>query len=196
MSIINQMAKHEHSNFINVRDLTRKIVDYLFDNSKDLWKLLYYTDSQPTFQPDLDVSQKANMICKEYMLPNDMVTKSVLFQTEIDEAFITNIPQLRIEIGDIYPYQALNAAVQVCFQIIVPNKLQIISTEFSDVDDRAFAIFTELAKTLNGTYIPESGSKGEMYMNLSAGYGRQTGAVRERNNKNYSGYWVTMIVPF
>lgn len=196
MGITNQMEKHEHSTFENTRNLTRKIVDYLFENANDLWKLLYYTDTQPTFKPDLNSAQKASMICKDYSIVNDTVTKNVLFQTEIDEAFSALVPQLRIEIGDIYPYQAFNSAIQVCFQIVVPNKLQIISTGYSDVDDRALAIFTELCKALNGKYIPETGSKGEIFMNMSAAYGRQTGASRERNNKNYSGYWVNMIVPF
>jgi hypothetical protein len=190
------MEKHEHSTFENTRNLTRKIVDYLFENAENLWKLLYYTDTQPTFKPDLTTSQKASMICKDYSIPSDSVTKNVLFLTEIDEAFSASVPQLRIEVGDIYPYQAFNSAVQVCFQIIVPNKMKIISTEYSDVDDRCLAIFAELSKALNGKYIPQTGSKGEIFMNMGAAYGRQTGASRERNNKNYSGYWVNMIVPF
>lgn len=180
----------EYNKFFNIRKVTWSIVDYIINNNKDLLKLLYYGNNTPLNQPDLTNEQIRSMICKN---PNEEDTslKNILFQTEIDDGFNASVSQLRIEIGDIIPINPHQSAIQIIFQIVVPNKLKIITTEYSDVDDRTLAIFQEVAKTLNGKVIDNLCSP--LYLDRKGNEGRSTGAYREKQNKNYSGYWMTFV---
>lgn len=181
----------EYNIFSNIRKVTRQIVDYLVDNNcQDLLKLLYYGNTEPLMQPDLTITDIQNMICKDPLL-EDTSKKNILFQTEIDDGFSASVSQLRIEIGDIYPINAHQGAIQINFQIVVPHKQKLIVTDVSDVDDRSVAIFQELAKIFNGTVIGNLCSP--MYLDRRGMQGGTTGAFREKQNKNYSGYWATFV---
>lgn len=179
----------DYNEFSNIRRVTSDIIDYLVENNPDLLKLLYYTDSTPLQHSNLTTKQIQEMICKRPDI-EDTSLKSILFQTEIDEGLNIAKPQLRIELGDIVPMNAHRGAILINFQIVVPNKQKIIVTEYSEVDDRSVAIFQELTKTLNGAVLGCLCSP--LYLDRKGNEGRTTGAYRDtRQNKNYSGYWVT-----
>ena len=181
----------EYNDFSNIRPVTEQIINYLIDkNQQKLLKLLYYGNSIPLEQPDLTMAQMRDMICQD-PLNDDTSTKNILFQTEIDDGFSASVSQLRVEIGNIYPVDAHRAAIQINFQIVVPNKQKLIVTDISRVDDRTVAIFQELAKIFNGTVVGNLCSP--MYLDKKGTQGGTTGAIREKQNKNYSGYWVTFV---
>lgn len=187
-----ECKKNTYNKFFAVRNATEKIIDYLFENNTDLWKLLYYTDRQPLFQANLTNTQKADMICKNPAIENATVTKNILFQTHLDEAISVTIPQLRIQIGNISAIDAYRGGFEIWFQIVVPHNLSLIITDYSAVADRSVAIFNELVTSLNGVIIPDTEMKSPLFMNKTApnGIGRSTGATRDVQSKNYAGYWV------
>lgn len=181
---------NKYNDFYNLRSVTRNIIDYIVENNKDLLKLLYYGDNEPLSKPDLTRQQIQQMICKNPLI-EDTTEKNILFQMEIDEGFSASVSQLRVEIGDIYPIDAQRCAFQIVFQIVVPHKQKLIVTNISDVEDRSLAIFQELAKTLDGTLIGDLCSV--MYLDRRGTMGGTSGAYRQKQNKNYSGYEVVFI---
>ena len=183
-------SNKQYNDFYNLRSVTRNIIDYIVENNQNLLKLLYYGDAEPLSKDDLTIQQIQQMICKNPLV-EDTTKKNILFQTEIDEGFSASVSQLRVEIGDIYPVDPHRCALQINFQIVVPNKQKLIVTDISDVDDRSVAIFQELAKTLNGKLIGNLSSV--MFLDRRGTQGGTTGAYREKQNKNYSGYWVTFV---
>lgn len=179
-----------YNKYSNVRKVTWEIVDYIINNNPRLLKLLYYKDNTPLAHQDLTIDQIKEMICKNPEV-EDTSLKNILFQTEIDEGLNIAVSQLRIELGDIIPLNAHQSAIEIHFQIVVPNKQKIIVTEYSDVDDRTLALFQELSSTLNGVVLGNLCSP--LYLDRKGEEGRRTGAYREKQNKNYSGYWVTFV---
>lgn len=184
------------NNVEKLDNFTKTIVDYLMTESPNLWKLLYYTDRQPLIQPDLTLTQKANMICKDPNEDGATANKNILFQLDTEEGIEIGICQLRIKVGDIIWINPYQAWAEILFRIVVPNKLGLIVTNYSQVADRSLAILRELTKALRNNVVPNSTVNSPMFMNRSApeGAGRKTGAFAEGQNTSYSGYLVSMAV--
>ena len=195
---VNEENDRRYCQFNAVDTATKTIVDYLVNNNDDLWKLLYYTKPNvlPLEQPNLTLKQKIKMICTDVYATNNNVDKNILFQVQTGEAFQNAIPQIRIEIGDIVPIDPYRGFMYLDFQIVVPNKQDLFVASYSNVARRSDAIFRELAKTLNGVYIPNTNFNGKLFMDTSApnGAGRRTGAFRQQMNDQYTGRWVTFSV--
>lgn len=187
-----------YNQFAAVDNASRVIIDYLFKNNEDIWKLLYYVEPKqmPLSLPNLSIEQKSNMICTDPYEVNGNVDKHILFQTVSDEAFSTAIPQLRVEVGDIVPIDAYRAYANINFQIIVPNKQDVFTAPYNSVARRSDAIFRELAKSLNGVNIPNGRFYSKLFLDRSApdGAGRKTGTYRQQMNNGYTGRWVTFSV--
>lgn len=193
---MNTCPNNEYNEFNPIDSATKNIVDYLVLNNENIWKLLYYIkpNVMPLSQPNLTQEQKAAMICTDPYATNNNVDKNILFQTTIDEAFSTEIPQIRIEVGDIVPIDRVRGYMYIDFQVIVPNKQDIFTASYNPVARRTDAIFRELAKTFNGVDIPNSKFQSKMFLDRSSMAGRKTGAYRQQMNKNYAGRWVTFSV--
>lgn len=191
-----EICGNEYNDFKAIDTATKVIVDYLFSNNEDLWKLLYYIkpNELPLSKPNLTTKQKAAMICTDPYATNENVDKNILFQTVTDEAFSVAIPQIRIEIGDIIPIDRVRAYMYIDFQIVVPNKQDIFVAPYNNVARRSDALFRELAKTLNGIDIPNSGFYSKMFLDRSSNAGRKTGAYRQQMNKDFTGRWITFSV--
>ena len=191
-----EICGNEYNDFKAIDTATKVIVDYLFSNNEDLWKLLYYIkpNELPLSKPNLTTKQKAAMICTDPYATNENVDKNILFQTVTDEAFSVAIPQIRIEIGDIIPIDRVRAYMYIDFKIVVPNKQDIFVAPYNNVARRSDALFRELAKTLNGIDIPNSGFYSKMFLDRSSNAGRKTGAYRQQMNKDFTGRWITFSV--
>lgn len=187
----------EYNKFEAIKVVTKNIVNYLILNNEDLWKLLYYIKDNelPLSQENLTTQQKIAMISTNPYDINENTTKNILFQTTaVDETFITAIPQIRIEIGDIIPTDRVRGYIEIIFQIIVPNKQELFTTSYNNVASRSTTIFMELAKSLNGTFIKDSYLKSELFLDRSSSAGRKTGAINIQYNKEYTGRWCTFSV--
>ena len=182
----------QYANFKIANSTCQDVVDYLFDNSPLLWKLLYYNtyNGKPHEQSDLTNEQKASMIIGDPNELNATVDKNILFQMELDEAISIAVPQVRFFLGDICATNGKNGYLELNIQIIVPNKQATFIAPYSARADRAVAILQELTRVLNGTIVPDTKMQSELFMNKAAPYGagRSTGWYRQKQNTNYAGY--------
>ena len=198
MSSCNTNSNERYCQFLAVDTATKVIVDYMLNNNEDVWKLLHFIKPNilPLEQGNLTLKQKTKMICTDVYATNNNVDKNILFQTQVEEGFETAIPQIRIEIGDIVSFDGVRGYMNIVFQIIVPNKQDLFVAPYSNVARRSDAIFRELVKTFNGTYIPNSNFNGALFLNTNApnGAGRKTGAFKYQMNEGYTRRWVTFSV--
>lgn len=174
-----------YNNYIEARTLPKKIVDYLFNNVPNFWKLLYY-ETDPDFQPDLSSKQKAAMICKTSS--GDTSKFNVLFQHYTNEALKDATSQVRIEIMRVDSLNRTDAQVRVLFQVIVNNKLMVVNTNVSNVDNRSTAIMQCIVEALNGLKL--DGLKTPI--NIDFTQDRYSGVKSVFFNSEFSGYEVVM----
>ena len=176
--MFSQVAYNDYS---MIRDLPTLIVNYLFNNNQNIWKLLKYSEN-PLSENDLTDKEKAAMICKSSF--------NILFQKYTVDAMIKAKSQIRVFVDDISSYGRTDALVRVIFQVIVNNNEMIISTPYSRNDKRDVAIMQELVKTLNGIKLEKTKSQIFIDNNID----RFAGAEQVSYNSNYSGFQLTMDV--
>lgn len=174
-----------YNNYLEARVLPKKIVDYLFNEVPELWRLLYY-ENNPDSQPDLTNAQKASMIAKAST--GDTSKYNILFQHYNNDALKDATCQLRIEIMKIDSINRSDAQVRVLFQVIVNNKLMLVNTDVSNVDNRATALMQILVNALNGKCL--EGLKTPLNIDFSED--RYSGVESVYFNTEYSGYNVIM----
>jgi hypothetical protein len=168
------------------RDLPTIIVNYLFENSPDFWKLLKYSQN-PLSEPDLTDKEKASMICKTSFNTEEF---NVLFQKYTVDAMLKAKSQVRVFIDNISSYGRTNALVRVIFQVIVNNNEMMINTNISKNDKRDVAIMQTIVQTLNGVKLEKT--KSQMFINNQID--RFAGAEQVSYNNDYSGFQLTMDV--
>lgn len=179
--------KVAYNNYLLVRDLPKLIVDYLFDNSPEFWKLLKYSEN-PYSQKDLTIDEKKEMICKTSF---NTEKYNILFQKYTVDALIKAKSQVRIYVDDIVSYGRTNALARVIFQVIVNNNEMILSnTPYSEIDKRDVALMQTIVNSLNGTKLDKT--KSQMFINAETD--RYSGAKQVSYNSEYSGFQLSMGV--
>lgn len=191
-------CENTYNKFEQVRGASYNILTYLMRSNQNIFKLLKYIEpaKNPYVQPDLTFAQKVSMIAKNSYDTNDSVTKNILFITESREAFTTNVAQLRIETDVVRAIDSYRGYMNIWFQIIVPISADVMENTTITGERRTDAIFYELAKTLNGTDIPDSGFHSPMFINNSAPdrAGQENGSYRKQANTDYTQRWVCFSV--
>lgn len=191
-------CENTYNKFEQLRGASNTIISYLMENNQNLFKLLKYITPQtnPYSQPDMTFSEKVAMIARNSYDTNDSVTKNILFITETREAFTTNVAQLRIEVDAIKAINSYTGFMNVWFQIIVPISADVMENTTITGERRTDAIFLELADTLNGTTIPNSGFHSPMFINNGAPdrAGQENGSYRKQANTDYTQRWVCFSV--
>lgn len=178
--------KAAYNDYKMVRDLPTIIVNYLFDNSPDFWKLLKYSQN-PLDEDDLTNKEKANMIAKTSFNTEEY---NVLFQKYTVNAMIKAKSQVRVFIDDVTSYGRTNALARVIFQVVVNNNEMMIKTPYSAHDKRDVAIMQTIVQTLNGVKLENT--KSQMFINNQID--RYAGATQVSYNNDYSGFQLTMDV--
>lgn len=178
--------KTAYNNYELCRKIPKTIVDYLFDNCPDFWKLLRYSQ-EPLSKKDLTAKEKKDMICKDPFKTEEF---NVLFQKYTVNAMIKAKSQVRVFIDDITSYGRTNALVRIVFQIVVNNNEMIINTPYSPVDKRDVAIMQTLVDALNGVKL--EGMKSQIFINVEQD--RYSGAQQVSYNNDYSGFQLSMAV--
>lgn len=178
--------KIAYNNYELCRKIPKTIVDYLFDNCPDFWKLLRYSQ-EPLSKKDLTAKEKKDMICKDPFKTEEF---NVLFQKYTVNAMIKAKSQVRVFIDDITSYGRTNALVRIVFQIVVNNNEMIINTTYSPVDKRDVAIMQTLVDALNGVKL--EGMKSQIFINVEQD--RYSGAQQVSYNNDYSGFQLSMAV--
>ena len=181
--MFSQVAYNDYS---MTRDLPTLIVNYLFNNNQNIWKLLKYSEN-PLDGKDLTKKEKAEMICQSSFNTEEF---NVLFQKYTVDAMIKAKSQIRVFIDDISSYGRTDALVRIIFQVIVNNNEMIITTPYSKNDKRDVAIMQEIVKTLNGVKLEKT--KSQIFIDNDVD--RFAGAEQVSYNSNYSGFQLTMDV--
>lgn len=181
-----KFEKVAYNNYRLARDLPTIIVNYLFDNSPDFWKLLKYSQN-PLSEPDMTNKEKADMICKSSFNTEEY---NVLFQKYTVDAMIKAKSQVRVFVDNISSYGRTNALARIIFQVIVNNNEMMISTPVSKNDKRDVAIMQTIVEALNGVKLDKT--KSQMFVNNEID--RFAGASQVSYNNDYSGFQLTMDV--
>lgn len=181
-----EFGKTAYNDYSLTRDLPTIIVNYLFDNAPELWKLLKYSQ-KPLDKKDLNNSEKAKMIGKTSF---DTDEYNILFQKYTTDAMIKAKSQVRIYIDKVSSYGRTDALVRIIFQIIVNNNEMMIETPKSKNDKRDVAIMQTIVETLNGVKLDKT--KSQIFVNNDID--RFAGAEQVSYNNNYSGFQLTMDV--
>lgn len=181
-----EFSKTAYNDYSLTRDLPTIIVNYLFNNTPDLWKLLKYSQ-KPLDKKDLSDSEKAKMIGRTSFNTDEY---NVLFQKYTTDAMIKAKSQLRIYIDKVSSYGRTDALVRVIFQIIVNNNEMMIETPKSKNDKRDVAIMQTIVEALNGVKLDKT--KSQIFVNNDID--RFAGAEQVSYNNNYSGFQLTMDV--
>ena len=182
----NSYEKTAYNDYSLVRDLPTIIVNYLFNNSPDFWKLLKYSQN-PLSEPDMTNEEKADMICKSSFNTEEY---NVLFQKYTVDAMIKAKSQVRVFVDNISSYGRTNALARIIFQVIVNNNEMMISTPVSKNDKRDVAIMQTIVEALNGVKLDKT--KSQMFVNNEID--RFAGAAQVSYNNDYSGFQLTMDV--
>lgn len=181
-----RFEKVAYNDYRLARDLPTIIVNYLFDNSPDFWKLLKYSQN-PLSEPDMTNEEKADMICKSSFNTEEY---NVLFQKYTVDAMIKAKSQVRVFVDNISSYGRTNALARIIFQVIVNNNEMMISTPVSKNDKRDVAIMQTIVEALNGVKLDKT--KSQMFVNNEID--RFAGASQVSYNNDYSGFQLTMDV--
>ena len=182
----NSYEKTAYNDYSLIRDLPTIIINYLFENSPDFWKLLKYSQN-PLSEPDMTNEEKADMICKSSFNTEEY---NVLFQKYTVDAMIKAKSQVRVFVDNISSYGRTNALARIIFQVIVNNNEMMISTPVSKNDKRDVAIMQTIVEALNGVKLDKT--KSQMFVNNEID--RFAGASQVSYNNDYSGFQLTMDV--
>ena len=178
--------KIAYNDYILSRDLPTMIVNYLFENSPDFWKLLKYSQD-PLSKADLTNKEKSAMIGKTSF---DTEEYNVLFQKFTVDAVVKAKSQVRVYIDNISSYGRTDAMVRIIFEIIVNNNEMMINTPISKHDKRDVAIMQTIVQALNGVKLDKT--KSQMFIDRDVD--RYSGAQQVSYNNDYSGFQLTMDV--
>lgn len=178
--------KVAYNNYQMVRDLPTIIVNYLFNNSPDFWKLLKYSQN-PLDKDDLTNKEKAAMIATTSF---NTEKYNVLFQKYTVNAMIEAKSQVRVFVDNVSSIGRTDALVRVIFQVVVNNNEMMIKTPYSAHDKRDVAIMQTIVNTLNGVKLDNT--KSQIFINNDID--RYAGASQVSYNNDYSGFQLTMDV--
>lgn len=182
----NSYEKTAYNDYSLIRDLPTIIINYLFENSPDFWKLLKYSQN-PLSKPDLTNEEKSKMIGKSSF---NTEKYNVLFQKYTTDAVVKAITQVRVFVDNVSSYGRTNALARIIFQVVVNNNEMIINTPMSKNDKRDVAIMQTIVQALNGVKLDKT--KSQMFINNQID--RFAGAQQVSYNNDYSGFQLTMDV--
>lgn len=174
-----------YNDYIGVRKLPSDIMDYLFNNCDELWKLLYYK-GDTVGKPKVSNLDKKKMIAKSS--GDNLDEYQVLFQFYTSDSSSKANSQLRIQVISAESTNRTDVLCRVGIQCIVNNKNMIVSTDESPIDNRALAMAQAVIQCLNGQKMEVSKTP----LNIDKSIDRYSGITKYDFNNNFSGYIVTM----
>lgn len=190
-------VKRPYNTFEATETALASVFDYLFHNAPDMWKLLKYIahSDTPLLADEVTDEEKAQMVCNDpsdYYNADVVTQKNILFQRYNDEEYSVAVPQVRMWVDDIGSVDSYRGYCNIVFQIVVPNRQNQFYGQTQITSDRALSLVQAITQALNGVELPNSSLCSPLFINKSApdGAGRNNGAVRQKQNLNYSGYFL------
>lgn len=190
MDVINDFKQTDitggsYNDYLGVRKLPANIMNYLFNNCDELWKLLYYNDSV-VGKDNVPNSKKKAMI--ETSSSGNSDNYQVLFQFFTGDSTSEADAQLRIQIISAESENRTDVLCRVGIQCIVENSNMIIATDVTPLDNRSLAMAQAVIKSLNGQKIESAKTP----INIDKSIDRYSGIVSYNFNSSFSGYVITM----
>lgn len=174
-----------YNDYSGVRKLPSDIMDYLFNNCDELWKLLYYK-GDTVGEPNVPDEKKRDMVAKSS--GGNLDEYQVLFQFFTSDSSSKANSQLRIQIVSAESPNRTDVLCRVGIQCIVNNKNMIVSTDESPLDNRALAMTQAVIQCLNGQRMETTKTP----LNIDKSVDRYSGITKYDFNNNFSGYIITM----
>lgn len=151
--------------------ISNNCVEYLMNNSEDIWKLLKYTDNTPLENDNLTKQEKRSLI---YNGQDDTTQFRVFLDRGQDDALTEAQCILKVSPYTIHPIDYTNGKVSVLFEVYCGYKINhIIAADYYTT--RVDCMIKNLILTLNGADITGLGrislNKKQSYDNGTKLYG-------------------------
>jgi hypothetical protein len=171
----------EYNQYAHVPDFSKNIIHFLLNNNEIIWKLLKYATPDALSKPNLTKDEKSKLI---YAGVGDEEDYRVFTKPIPNNAVIEEQSQLRVFLMRLVPLNDVIGHVDMCFQIISHNNIEILDT----YQNRNEVLLQQVIATLNGQNIngiTNFGFYGGRGFNNSAGWAKF-------GEKWYSGYQLVM----
>lgn len=132
--------------YTNLPSVPYKIIEYLAQNNKKIFKALYYQGSDALEQPDLTLEQIIGMIYVDKGKEDD---KHIFLKPLVGDEMLESATQLRLYKYGISPNDNMISTINYRFDIITGSKIGLIYDDGIPCS-RLDVIETELLNTLNG----------------------------------------------
>lgn len=180
-----------YCSFQNARRLPTMVINYLKANCPNLWQLLYY-EKNPYTSTLLTPTQITSMVCSKWdtNAVNNYYALPIRFSSQ---ALSTKFAQFRVQLLAGESPNRTNGRVRFAMQFIVNDNAVLVNTPISGAEDRAFAMFQEVATILNGIDLPNIATA----INIDESVDRNTGWRAVKFADGYSGYeavWSCYII--
>lgn len=159
-----------------------KIIEHLFSNNEDIWKLLKHNSPDALQKPNLTIGEKRALI---YTGEGVQTEFRIFRQPFIEDVFEDVVAQLRVYNSMLLPINRVHGVIDFCFEIVVHNKIIAIEGGYLN---RMEVILQQLIGALNGT---EIGGVGKFFFNQEGQYTNRA-QLMIYNNRNYVGYKLIM----
>lgn len=180
---INTLADPQfpYNKFLEFSDYPYRIISHLANNNEEIWKLLYYPDSDAWNKPNLTYDQKVSLI---YKGQEDGSTSRVFLDVGQPDVWTKEACIIRVSNYTITPLNRTIGEVSLIMEIFSHYKINTLSNYHTRID----TITTELIKTLNGI---EIGSLGKYYFDKSAAFNDR---AEQGGQIPFKGRWIIMTM--
>lgn len=138
--------KVDYNKFSTLPFMPNKMMEYLFENNENIWKILKYPTSDCLSKPNLSMNEKVEMIWGGQDNQQDF---NIFFTKEIDNMFPELTTILKLFTLNISPDNHLVSTVALQFDIICGGKISVI--DYMGIPcNRIDVLRMELLGTLNG----------------------------------------------
>jgi len=181
----NDISYESYNDYLGVRKLPSVVMNYLFNNCEELWKLLYYS-GDTIGKENVQNSIKKSMISTGSSSGDE--NYQVMFQFFTKDSTSKANSQLRIQVISAESTNKTNVLCRLGIQCIVENGNMIIATDEARLDNRALAMAQAIIKSLNGQKLENAKTP----LNIDKSIDRYSGVVKYDFNSSFSGYNITM----
>ena len=171
-----------YNNFSNARRLPTMIINYLKRNAPNVWRILKYFDA-PYQRPEL-TTEEINKLIVPVWSSTAADEYAVLPLRYSGQAITKQDIQLRISMYEDNSVNRTTTRVRVMLQFICNNNASLISSPYSNTEDRAFALMQEAIAVLNGAELPEIAT----VLNMDGAADNAVGWYAAKFSDTYSGY--------
>lgn len=168
-----------------IRDAGYKIIEQLIKNNDDIWRLLKYNTPDALNKDFLTLEEKRGLIFEGTTNP-DAEDYRVFRQPFLDDAFDSQVSQLRVYLLTMNPENRSVGTVGMALECVCHNKI----LSLSNYENRLEVMVQQLLQTLNGI---EVGGIGELVFDDNSSF-FDLASLNMYNNRNFLGYTLVMSV--